>query len=82
MPFGEDPDNGQDPALRKALLEATKKRNIDRQNRIVADTDKLVHLAEQLNGELSGKGPSMAEMKKAEEIEKLARSVKDRMRSE
>jgi hypothetical protein len=84
-PFGQESDTTQDPMMRHAQEEAAKKRNIDRQNKLNADSDRIVQLAQELStaGEPAGKGAaSPALAKKAEEIEKLARNVKDLMKSE
>jgi hypothetical protein len=57
-------------------------RNVERQKKIQSDTEKLVGLTTSLKETVQDeKEISPAELsKKAEEIEKLARSVKDRMR--
>ena len=59
-----------------------KSRNSERQRRLEADTEKLVGLVNDFKEQMArDKGLSPAEMsKKAEEIEKLAKSVKDRMK--
>jgi len=59
------------------------KRNDERQRRIVSDTQKLLALTSQLKAEVASTGaeamtPEM--LKQMDEIEKLAKSVKDRMR--
>jgi hypothetical protein len=58
-------------------------RNVDRQKHLVTDTDRLVDLANELKLEVANSGsetltPEM--QRKIAEIEKLARSVKDKMR--
>jgi hypothetical protein len=71
--------------LRHAEQEAARRRNIDRQHKLVADSSRILQLANELSTgiEPEGKDPTSAGMsKKAEEIEKLARSVKDLMKSE
>jgi hypothetical protein len=58
-------------------------RNVDRQRQIVADTQKLVELANQLNAavEKSNKDTlSLEVIRKADEIEKLAKSVREKMK--
>jgi hypothetical protein len=58
-------------------------RNNDRQKRLVADTDKLLALATDLKAQVDKSTKdtlSVDVIKKAEEIEKLARSVKERMK--
>ena len=56
--------------------------NEQRQKQIVADTERLLHLAQELNRELDGSSDVSAdeEMRKMGQIEKLARSVKEKMR--
>ncbi len=84
-PFGQETDAGQDPMLHHAQQEAARKRNIERQNKLLADSSRIVELANELSTgvEPKGKGPtSVAMSKKAEEIEKLARSVREHMKSE
>ncbi len=58
-------------------------RNVDRQRQLVADTQKLVELANQLNAavEKSNKDTlSLEVIRKADEIEKLAKSVREKMK--
>lgn len=76
---GEDEDN---PMGRQMAEQQAKRRNNLRQKQIVDDTAKLLQLAQQLKDEVkAGKsGSDPAFTKKAEEIERLAKSVKDRMR--
>lgn len=57
--------------------------NSERQKRLVADTDKLLALATQLKQEVDKTNRdvlSVDVIKKADEIEKLAHSVKERMK--
>ena len=59
-------------------------RNLERQRRLVADTDKLLLLATDLKSQVTkaNNNPLQPdEARKAEEIEKLAKSVRDHMRS-
>jgi hypothetical protein len=67
------------PMARQLAEQQAIRRNNARQKQIVNDTEKLLHLAQQLKDE-ADKGKAGHDAKKAEEIEKLARSVKDRMR--
>ncbi len=71
---------GVDPRLTERM---EIRRNDDRQKQLVADTDKLLLLAQELH-EAVGKSNkdqlSLTVVRKSEAIEKLARSVKDRMR--
>ncbi len=78
----EESDN---PMVRHAAEVAQKKRNEQRQQQIVKDTERLALLAQQLRDEVAKSDKntlSVAVVKKAEEIEKLARSVKDKMKAE
>ena len=71
--------------LRRAQEDAAKKRNIERQKKLLADSDRIVQLAKELSAaaEPNPQDPTPPGMaKKAEEIEKLARSVKELMKSE
>jgi hypothetical protein len=56
--------------------------NGERQRSLVADTVKLVKLANELNAEMAkepGTAPTPAELRKVADIEKLAHSVKEKM---
>lgn len=58
-------------------------RNTERQKKLVSDTERLLALAAQLHddlGKTDQQNSPADEVKRAEEIEKLARSVKDRMK--
>ena len=60
-----------------------KMRNLDRQKQIVADTQKLVDLANQLKSDVDKSNKdtlSLDVIRKADEIEKLAKQVKDKMK--
>jgi hypothetical protein len=60
-----------------------KLRNMDRQKQIVADTQKLVTLANELQADVQKSNKDMLSLdviRKADEIEKLAKSVRDRMK--
>lgn len=82
------PIDGRMPADSDALAPSiterqAKMRNDDRQKQMVSDTDKLVQLATQLKEEVSKDGNKASPddvSRKAEEIEKLAKSVKERMK--
>ena len=61
----------------------TKIRNDERQKRLVADSDKLLELATQLHNEVSKTDKNILSIDvvhRAEEIERLAHSVKERMK--
>ena len=60
-------------------------RENERQRKLVEDSDKLLMLATQLHAEVGRTDKNILSVdvvRRAEEIEKLARSVKDRMRAE
>jgi hypothetical protein len=81
--FGQPPEPS-DPMQRQRLEKMEKARNADRQKHLVQDTDKLLALAKELKEEVAKSNEdtlSVNVVKKAGEIEKLAKSVKDRMRS-
>ena len=81
MPGGEE--EPQDPMQRKVLHDAVKKRNTERQEQLTADTNKLLQLAQELKAEVAKSNKeqlSVDVVRKAEEIEKLAKSVKDKMK--
>jgi len=63
--------------------EMAKKANLERQAALKSDTDKLFRLAEELKNSVDKSNANVLSLdvvKKAEEIEKLAHSVKDKMR--
>jgi hypothetical protein len=67
----------------KMEQEQAKSRNIDRQKRIVDDTAKLLTLANELKLDVDKTDKntlSLDVIKKADEIEKLAHNVKERMK--
>lgn len=73
------PDEGQERIAR----EMAKKANLERQATLKNDTDKLVKLAGELKDYVDKSNEnvlSLEVLKKAEEIEKLARNVKDKMK--
>ncbi len=74
-----DDDENRDRIAR----DMAKKANLERQAALKADTDKLVKLATELKAYVDKSNEnvlSLEVLKKAEEIEKLARSVKDKMK--
>ncbi|MFL6426966.1 MAG: hypothetical protein ACJ71S_01895 [Acidobacteriaceae bacterium] len=80
--FGEPPNPG-DPMERLRQEKMEKARNNDRQKQLEKDTDKLLSLAKELKeqvGKSNAGTLSIDVVKKAAEIEKLAKSVKERMR--
>jgi hypothetical protein len=81
-PPGEDPV--EDEAHRKFEHDQQKKANEERFQKLKEDTDKLVQLSNELKeyvGKANEHTLSLDVIKKAEEIERLAKSVKDKMRA-
>jgi len=79
---GTDPAN-PDPINPHREEQQAQLRNSDRQKRLVADTDKLLELATDLKQQVDKTNKdtlSVDVIKKADEIEKLAHSVKERMK--
>lgn len=74
------------PSLSPEMQEQqARSRNSDRQKRLVEDTDKLLVLATQLKQDVDKTNKdvlSVDVIKKADEIEKLAHSVKERMKGQ
>jgi hypothetical protein len=86
-PWGNGPVNAGDPSpdTMEGMMAARSRiqRNADRQKHLMSDTERLVALADELKQEAASSGtetmtPEM--QRKIAEIEKLARSVKDKMR--
>lgn len=78
-----DPSPSADVLLNSRIAEQqARTRNSERQKHLESDTQKLVGLVDELKQQMQGdKQLSPADLsKRAEEIEKLARSVKDRMK--
>jgi hypothetical protein len=76
VPFGTDPVMSPEAAKRLNMINAA------RQKGLVADTNKLLALATELNHEIAKSNPgelSADQMRKVAEIEKLAHSVRDKM---
>ncbi len=82
------PENGSssadaDSGRREMMEKLEKRRNDLRQEQLVKDTNKLLALATELKSQVDKTNKNMLSVdvvKKAEEIEKLAKNVKDRMR--
>ena len=80
---GTFPEPPKDPALRQMMHKMEKERNTDRQKKIEADTARLLDLARELHAAVvkSNKNTlSLDVVKDADEIEKLAKTIKERMR--
>ncbi len=76
-------DDEKDPMAQRQREKMEKARNEQRQQQIVKDTDKLLALATELKAEVDKSSKdtlSVSVVKKAEEIEKLAKMVKEKMR--
>jgi hypothetical protein len=89
QPRGGFPGSGRNNTEPPSPLDAPRAeqqeraRSSDRQKRLVADTDKLLALATDLKQQVDKTNPNILSVdviKKAEEIEKLAHSVKERMK--
>jgi hypothetical protein len=79
---GEDPV--EDESRRKFEHDQQKKANEERFQKVKEDTEKLVQLSNELKeyvGKANEHTLSLDVVKKAEEIERLAKSVKDKMRA-
>jgi hypothetical protein len=82
-PIREQIPSDADETQRRAAREMAKKTNLQRQALLKRDTEKLVKLAGELKDYVDKSSEnvlSLDVMKKAEEIEKLARSVKEKMK--
>jgi hypothetical protein len=82
-PGTETPDDPMGPMEAHRAEQQAKLQNNDRQKRLVADTDKLLALATDLKAQVDKSTKdtlSVDVIKKADEIEKLAHSVKERMK--
>jgi hypothetical protein len=76
--------NAPDPALQRALARQAKARNVERHKQLVADTDKLLQLATELKASVDKSNKdtlSVEVVRKAGQIEKLARSVREKMKA-
>jgi hypothetical protein len=75
----------EDTARRQMEKTLELRRNEERQKQLVKDTNRLLALTTELKTEVDKTNKDMLSVevvKKADEIEKLAKSVKDRMRSQ
>ncbi len=80
---GGQGERERDPSYERMQEQAAKSRNSERQKRLVADTDKLLSLAKELKQDVDKTDKntlSLDVIKKADDIEKLAHSVKERMK--
>jgi hypothetical protein len=77
------PRRNDDPKALEREREMAKRRNEDRHEALRKDTEKLLELATELKGSVDESDEnqlSLEVIRKAEEIEKLARRVRNRMR--
>jgi hypothetical protein len=78
-----DNPSGVDESRDRMEADRLKKANLDRQAQLKNDTDKLVKLAGELKDYVDKSNEnvlSLDVLKKADEIEKLAKSVKEKMK--
>ncbi len=81
---GVEPQLNADPMTRKIQRDMQKQRNLQREEEIKRDTDKLLELATQLKQYVDKTNENIISLdviRKADEIEKLAKSVKEKMRA-
>jgi membrane-associated HD superfamily phosphohydrolase len=84
LPHTPQEDKVEDEARRKFERDQQKKANEERFQKLKEDTEKLVQLSNELKeyvGKANEHTLSLDVIKKAEEIERLAKSVKDKMRA-
>jgi len=83
-PYPQDPNKPKGEDLPNPVAgKQAEMRNDERQKRLVSDTEKLLALATELHHDVGRTDKhilSVDVVKRAEEIEKLARSVKERMK--
>ena len=82
--LGTNPDDREDEEHAKIEKEMAKKLNHERQVQLQRDTDSLLKLATELKKYVDKSNEntlSLDVVKKAEEIERLARSVKEKMKA-
>ncbi len=73
----------EEAAMRNAEEKQGRMRNDERQKRLVLDTEKLLQLATQLHNDVAKTDKNVLSLdviRRAEEIERLAHGVKDRMK--
>ena len=81
--YGDKSRDGENPVTLAAQEQIEKGRQSERQKKLIADTNRLLALANELKVDMDKTTKdqmSIQVIHKAEEIEKLARSVKDRMK--
>lgn len=79
------PEDTNDPQLRKIQAQQAHRLNDERQKQLVKDTDHLLELATELKAEVSKTDEdtlSIDVIKKSAEIQKLAKSVEEKMKAD
>jgi hypothetical protein len=84
QPFGQSTSAADNIDPNDSLWQEKQLRllNVDRQKQLVADTNKLLKLAQELDAEIAGANPGSLtpdQLRRIAEIEKLAHSVKEKM---
>jgi len=85
LPAGRQQRTPDDPWTEQKKRELVKKQNERREQEIKQDTDKLLELATELKQYVDKTNENVISLdviKKAEQIEKLAKSVKDKMKGQ
>ena len=85
VPPGNPKKTPDDEAIIRMQKEMEKKANLERQQHLKTDTDKLLKLATELKTQVDKSDQNILSLdviKKADEIEKLAHSMKEKMRGE
>ena len=85
IPPQQQQPGGGDSTLQHMQDQAAKARNVERQKLIVQETQQLLKLANELNeavGKSNENTLSLDVIRKADEIEKLAKHVKDKMKGD
>jgi hypothetical protein len=80
---GAAPTRNPDPMREKMERDAAKQRNVQREQDIKRDSEKLLELATELKQYVDKTNENVISLdviKKAEQIEKLAKSVKEKMK--
>jgi hypothetical protein len=83
IPMQHSPLHDDEAQMADRQLKMSEGRNAERQKKLVEDTAKLLELATQLKADVDKTNKNILSVdviKRAEEIEKLARSVKERMK--
>lgn len=81
--LGRDRDSQRDPTQEKLEHQREKAMNKERQESLKKDTDKLLQLANELKQAVDKSDENMLSldvMKKADEIQKLAKQVREKMK--